>query len=208
MGDLSEKILKSVHLPPRTGTAFLVAAGDVIRVLDIAGEQVVDLVCYSQEDISEYLSSGRTIDYNNKLKLTTGDVLFSDRSRPMLTIVEDTVGKHDFLFAPCSQEMFRRTYGVTDPHPNCLENLADGLAPFGIQASRIPVAFNVFMNASISAEGAISIAPPISEPGDYIDLRAEMDLIVGVSACSAEKCNNYRCTPIDVIVFSGSVPDV
>ena len=202
-----EKILKTIHLPPRTGAAFQLRAGEVIRVLDVAGEQVVDLICFAKRDSLEYLSSARTIDYNNKIYLTTGDVLYSDRSGPMFTIIEDTVGKHDFLFAPCSPEMFRITYGVTDYHPNCLENLSAALVPFGINSSDIPVAFNVFMNAAISEDGMISIFPPRSRAGDFIDLRAEMDLIVAVSACSAEKCNNYRCTPVDVVVFSGSPDD-
>ena len=176
-------------------------------MLDVAGEQVVDLVCFARADPSEYLSSARSIDYNNKIYLTVGDVLYSDCSRPMLAIVEDTVGKHDFLFAPCSPEMFRITYGVTEPHPNCLENLAAALAPYGIRPTNISVAFNVFMNAGISTDGAISISPPRSNAGDYIDVQVLMDLIVGVSACSAEKCNNYRCTPVDVAIFSGSLPD-
>jgi uncharacterized protein YcgI (DUF1989 family) len=207
MSDHPEQLLRSIRLSPRTGAALRVAGGDIIRVLDVAGEQVVDLVCFAAQDPTEYLSSGRTIDYNNMIYLTTGDVLYSDRSSPMLSIVADTVGKHDFLFAPCSPEMFRRTYGVLGPHPNCMENLSAALAPFGINPSNIPVAFNVFMNASVSADGAISIAPPRSEAGDYIDFQAMMDLIVGVSACSAEKCNNYRFTPIDVAVFSGSLKD-
>jgi uncharacterized protein YcgI (DUF1989 family) len=203
MSEKSERIITSIHLQPRTGTAFSIAAGEVVRILDVAGEQVVDLVSFAQENTSEYLSSGRSVDYNNKIYLTTGDVLYSDRSNPMFTIVDDTVGKHDFLFAPCSPEMFRRTYGVEKPHPNCLDNLAAGLAPFGISPSNIPVAFNVFMNAGILPDGAIIIAPPLSMAGDFIDLRAEMDLVVAVSACSAKKCNNYKNTPIDVIVFSG-----
>ena len=203
----AEKLLQTIHLPPRKGTALQLRAGEIIRVLDVAGEQVVDLVCFAQQDPAEYLSSARTIDYNNKIYLTTGDVLYSDRSSPMLTIVEDTVGKHDFLFAPCSPEMFRLTYGVTEPHPNCLENLAAALAPYGILSANIPVAFNVFMNAAVSEDGKIIISPPRSRAGDFIDLRAAMDLIVGVSACAAEKCNNYRCTPVDVAVFSGSLVD-
>jgi uncharacterized protein YcgI (DUF1989 family) len=119
----------------------------------------------------------------------------------MLTIVADQVGKHDFLFAPCSPEMFRLTYNITDEHPNCLQNLSRHLRQFGIRESQIPTAFNIFMNAHVSGSGYIVIDPPLSKAGDYIDLAAEMDLIVGVTACSAGKCNNYRCKPIDVEVW-------
>lgn len=206
MRKLSEKILTSIHLPPRTGTAFSIEAGSVVRILDVVGEQVADLVAFSSQDTSEYLSSARSLDYNNRIYLTTGDALFSDCSNPMFTILDDKVGKHDFLFAPCSPEMFHRTYGIAKPHPNCLDNLAAGLSPFGIPSSRIPVAFNVFMNAGILPDGRITISPPLSTAGDFIDLKAEMDLVIGVSACSAWKCNNYQNTPIDVIVFSGEKP--
>lgn len=95
------------YIKPKTGAAFAVQKDDIIRVIDVAGEQVADLVCFARHDIEEYLSSGRTIDYNEKLFLSTGDILYSNRSNPMLCIIEDPVGKHDFLFAPCSREMFK-----------------------------------------------------------------------------------------------------
>ena len=188
-------------LMPQTGVAFTVQKGQIIRVIDVAGEQVSDLVCFARQDIDEYLSSGRSIDYNEKLFLSTGDILYSNRSSPMLTIMHDPVGKHDFLFAPCSREMFRLTYEIEGPHPNCLDNLAACLGPYGIQASRIPTAFNIFMNVLVSETGKLSVRPPLSKAGDYIDLRAEMDLIVGVSACSAGKCNNFRCTPVRIEIY-------
>ena len=109
---------------------------------------MADLTCFAGRDTEEYLSSGRTIDYNEKIYLSTGDTIYSNLSNPMLTIIDDPVGKHDFLFAPCSREMFRLTYGITDSHPNCLDNLADSLDPFGVSASRISTAFNIFMNTN------------------------------------------------------------
>lgn len=188
-------------IKPKTGVAFTVQKGQIIRVIDVDGEQVADLACFARQDTEEYLSSGRTIDYNEKVFLSTGDILYSNRSNSMLTITNDLVGKHDFLFAPCSREMFRMTYKITDPHPNCLDNLAAALGPYGIQASRIPTAFNIFMNVEITAQGRLIVRPPLSKAGDYIDLRSEMDLIVGISACSAGKCNNFRCTPVRVEVY-------
>ena len=195
------KRISRYDLPPRTGTAFTVQKSQVIRVIDVAGGQVSDLVCFARQNIEEYLSNGRTIDYNEKLFLSTGDMLYSNRSNPMLSIIRDMAGKHDFLFAPCSREMFRLTYGKTEPHPNCLDNLASVLDRYGIREFQIPTAFNIFMNVEISTDGKILIKPPLSKAGDYLDLRAEMDLIVGVTACSAGKCNDYRCTPIAVEVF-------
>jgi uncharacterized protein YcgI (DUF1989 family) len=190
------------HLEPQKGTAFTVQQDQRIRVIDVEGEQVADLMCFARRNTDEYLSSGRTIDYNEKIYLSTGDTLYSNLSNPMLTIIDDPVGKHDFLFAPCSREMFRLTYGITDPHPNCLDNLADSLDPFGVSASRISTPFNIFMNTAICEKGAITVKPPLSRAGDYIELQARMDLIIGVAACSAGKCNNFRCTPVDVEVYA------
>ena len=117
------------HIAPQTGVAFTVQKGQIIRVIDVDGEQVADLVCFARQDTQEYLSSGRSIDYNETLFLSTGDILYSNRSNPMLAITQDQVGKHDLLFAPCSQEMFQLTYSATEPHPNCLDNLAAALDP-------------------------------------------------------------------------------
>lgn len=196
-------LLNKYHLEPQTGVGFKVRRGQVLRVIDVEGEQVSDLVCFAEEDTQEYLSAARSIDYGGKIYFSTGEVLYSNLSNPMLTITADRVGKHDFLFAPCSQEMFQISYGITKPHPNCLDNLATNLQPFGIQSVQIPTAFNIFMNATVTDRGEILINPPVSQPGDYIDLRAEMDLIIAITACSAGKCNNYRCTPIAVEVYAG-----
>jgi uncharacterized protein YcgI (DUF1989 family) len=198
------KPINRYHLNPQTGKALTVQKGEIIRVIDVAGGQVSDLICFARQDIEEYLSSGRTIDYNEKLFLSTGDILYSNRSNPMLAIIDDPVGKHDFLFAPCSREMFRLTYGKTEAQPNCLDNLASALSQYGVKAFQIPTAFNIFMNVDVSISGKIRVRPPLSKAGDHIDLRAEMDLIVGVTACAAGKCNNYRCTPIAVEIYEKS----
>ena len=186
------------HLEPRTGVAFKVRRGDHVRVIDPTGEQVSDLVSFSSEDTNEWLSSGRSIDYANTIYLTTGHTLYSNRSRPMWTIVGDTVGRHDFLLTPCSADTFRIIYGTTGHHPSCFENLATALAPFGIAPDTIPTTLNLFMNVEINPNGELSILPPRSRAGDHIVLRAEMDMIVGVTACSAELSNNGTFKPIDV----------
>ena len=197
-------LLHHYHLEPQTGVGFTVQKGQIIRVIDVEGEQVSDLVCFAERDTQEYLSSARSIDYGGKIYFSTGDVLYSNLSNPMLTIMEDRVGKHDFLFAPCSQEMFQISYGISEPHPNCLDNLVKNLQTFGIQAAQIPTPLNIFMTSRLDVNGKILINPPLSQPGDYIDLRAEMDLIVAITACSAGKCNNFHCTPIEVEVYAGA----
>lgn len=184
------------RLEPQTGTAFELRAGQHLRVIDLEGEQVADFIAFNAADKSEWLSSGRSIDYANRIYLTKGDVLYSNRSRPMLTIVEDDVGRHDFLLTPCSPETFEIIYKNNAPHPSCLANLTRHLAPFGIPADSIPTTLNIFMNVEIEMDGTLKILPPRSKAGQSILLRAEMDLIVGLTACSAEMSNNYRFKPI------------
>jgi hypothetical protein len=193
---------RRLHLAPRTGAAFTVRRGDLVRIIDPTGEQVSDLVSFADADRTEWLSSGRTIDYANTIYLTTGHTLYSNRSRPMWTVVDDTVGRHDFLLTPCSPDTFRIIYGITEPRPSCFGNLARHLAPFGIAPDSIPTTLNVFMNVEIGPTGELTIGPPRSRAGDYLLLRAEMDLVVGVTACSAELSNNGAFKPIDVEVIA------
>ncbi len=184
------------RLEPQTGTAFRLAAGQSLRVTDLEGEQVADFVAFRADDPAEWLSSGRSIDYANTIYLTTGHLLYSNRSRPMLTIVQDDVGRHDFLLTPCSPETFQIIYQHEGHHPSCFENLHTHLVRFGIQPDAIPTTLNLFMNVEIGANGTLAIKPPRSRAGDTVTLRAEMDLIVGLTACSAEMSNNYAFKPI------------
>jgi uncharacterized protein YcgI (DUF1989 family) len=200
--DQRYKIIDSFRLEPHTGLVLEIQKRQVLRVITVEGGQVVDLVGYSKEDPQEYLSSPRTMDLNNRIYFSTGDVLYSDQSNPMWTIMEDKVGQHCFIFAPCDQKMFEITYGVTDAHPNCFDNLSNNLAQFGIQSGQIFVPFNIFMNARIHNNGEISIQPPRSKSGDFIDLKAETDMIVGLSACSAYKANDNSFSSIQLEIFS------
>jgi uncharacterized protein YcgI (DUF1989 family) len=185
------------RLEPQTGTGFVLQAGQRLLVADPKGEQVADLIAFDRERHSEWLSSGRTIDYAGTIYLTRGHTLYSNRSNPMLTILEDDVGRHDFLFTPCSSDTFRILYGHDGPHPSCLDNLASGLARFGIGPDLVPTTFNIFMNVDVCPDGRVQIKPPRSRAGDSILFRAERDLVIGLTACSAELSNNHSFKPID-----------
>ena len=197
-----DRLIEEHLLEPHSGLAFRIRGGQILRILAVEGGQVVDLTSFSQKEPQEYLSSPRTMDYNNKIYFTTGDVLYSDQGNPMWTITEDTVGKHCFLFAPCDQKMFEMTYGITDSHPNCFDNLTGNLAQFGIQPEQIFIPLNIFMNIVISSNGEIEIHPPSSRAGDFIDLRAERELIVGISVCSAYKSNDYTFSQIKLQIHT------
>ena len=188
-------------IAPRSGVAFTIDKGQTLTVIDPRGEQVADLLAFNRDDIGEVISSGRTLDYASRIYLTTGDPLYSNRSNVMLTIVEDDVGRHDFLLTPCSKDTFRIIYGDTDPHRGCFGNLAEALAPHGVTPDMIPTAFNVFMNVPIDGTtGELKVEPPLSKAGDRLVLRAEMDLIIGLTACSALQSNNGSFKPIHWMV--------
>ncbi len=185
------------NIEPRSGVAFTLNKGDILTVTDPLGEQVADLLAYAQGDIAEVISSGRTLDYASRIYLTTGDMLYSNRSNVMLEIVADDVGRHDFLLTPCSKDTFRIIYGDTDPHRGCFGNLAHALAPFGITEDMIPVAFNCFMNVTVDGQtGVLNVEPPMSKAGDSIRFKAQADLIIGLTACSALQSNNGSFKPI------------
>ena len=189
-------------IPERSGRAFLLKKGEQLKVTDVKGEQVSDFICFNMHDKGEHLSSGRTIDYAETIFLTKGHLFYSNRSNVMFTIVEDTVGRHDFLLSPCSAEMFRITYGHQEPHQGCFGNLSKALKPFGIEPDSIPVCFNIFMHVAVDGTtGRITVLPPKSKAGDYIIIQAEMDLIVGMTACSAGMSNNFSFKPIGYEVF-------
>ena len=192
------------EIAPRSGVGFELARGQRLRVIDPQGEQVADLLAYNRHDIKECLSSGRSLDYASCIYLTTGHDLYSNRSNVLLKIVEDTVGRHDFLLTPCSAEMFRILYGDKDPHRGCFGNLAAALAPYGVAPDAIPTAFNIFMNVPVdAATGRLRVDPPLSRAGDYIVFEACMDLVIGLTACSAGQSNNFRYKPIHYEVLDG-----
>lgn len=185
----------------RTGAAFRLNKGQRLRVIDPQGEQVSDMLAFNAADTDEVISSGRTLDYASKLFLSTGDPLYSNRSNIMLRIIEDRVGRHDFLLTPCSKDTFRIIYGDEHPHHGCFGNLSHALEPYGIKPDQIPVAFNIFMNVQVNGEnGALTVDPPLSKAGDHILFEADMDLIVALTACSALQSNNYAFKPIHYAV--------
>lgn len=191
-------------IAPRSGVAFELAAGQWLRVIDPEGEQVADLLAFNRADLREVLSSGRSLDYASSIFLTTGDSLYSNRSNVMLKIVADDVGRHDFLLTPCSAEMFRILYGDEHPHRGCFGNLAAALEPYGVQPDSIPTAFNVFMNVPVDgATGKLTVEPPLSRAGDSTVFEAQMDLVIGLTACSAGQSNNFRYKPIQYEIQPG-----
>ncbi|MET0544952.1 MAG: urea carboxylase-associated family protein [Caulobacterales bacterium] len=185
------------EIPPRSAVGFTLSKGQSLKIIDPQGQQVADLLAFNAADTGEAISSGRTLDYLSRFLISKGDPIYSNRSNVLFEVVEDTVGRHDFLLSPCSAEMFRILYGDKHPHRGCFGNLAAALEPYGIKPDQIPVALNVFMNVQVDgASGAISVESPLSKAGDYMIIKARMDLIIGLTACSAGQSNNFSYKPI------------
>jgi uncharacterized protein YcgI (DUF1989 family) len=189
---------EQVVIPARTARAFRVRAGQALRVIDVEGQQVADVCCASAADPAEILSGIVTTQLNKAVYLTTGHALYSVRRRPLLTIVADTVGRHDLLMGACSAYSYRLRYGVED-HPSCQALLGAALAPLGVPPD-VPDTFNAFMNVPVAPDGSLSVEVPLSRAGDSVTLRAETDLLVGIAACPADlsPCNGWNPTPIAV----------
>lgn len=177
----------------QTGASTVLHRGDVLRLVATHAEQVADLALFLHDDPRDAFSPGRTMDYTERLVPRVGDVLYSHRSTPLATIVEDTVGVHDQLLTPCSRRMFERRgeFG----HPSCHENLVRALARFGLDEDDVTASFNVWMDVRVE-NNAIRLYPPPSRPSDVFAIRAERDLIVAVTACSSELTNAGSCKPV------------
>jgi uncharacterized protein YcgI (DUF1989 family) len=186
----------SGRISPRSAVAFPLLKGELLTVIDPLGMQVADLLAFGRDDVKEVISNGRTFDYEETVRLSLGNRLWSNRSRVLLTIAADSVACHDFLLTPCSLGTFRHFYPDQPEHRGCFGNLAEALAPFGVQPDDIPVAFNCFMNVQVDASGKISVLPPKSQAGDHISFRADQDVIIGLTACSAYASNGGSFKPI------------
>jgi uncharacterized protein len=197
--------LREETVAPRAHFAAELRAGQVLRIVDIEGQQVADLVCFALADLAERLSIVNTISLNRQVYPRVGTVLWSEQARPMLTIIADTCGVHDFLAGACSRFMNERRYGVQDTR-NCRDNLAEAVKPWGIAGKDVPFNMNVFMNCPIGPDGTWSIQVPRSKAGDAIDLRAEMDVLVAFSNCPQiyNACNAFRLKPLKALIYQYS----
>jgi uncharacterized protein len=196
------RVIFDTVLPPRGHIAREIERGQVMRVLDLEGRQVGDLVAFNRANLAEKFWISNTIRLNGTVFVTTGHVLYSELSNPMFTITADTCGRHDLLAGSCNAEIDKVRYGV-DAHYGCVENFIAALAPYGIARKDIPMSLNLFMNCPVDASGAWTIATPVSKAGDYIDLRAEMECVMALSNCPQDlnPCNDGQLKPLQLIVY-------
>ena len=180
------------------GRAIDVKNGQLITVIDIEGGQVVDFFAENPNNPDEFVSPGVTTDCNESLRLTVGDLIYSNLYNPMFSIVADDVGEHDLLHPCCRPEMYEFFYHNGEGHSNCLDNINMNLG----RKHPIIHPVNLFMYTAIEPDGKIVVKPPLSKAGDKIVLKALMDARLGIAACSVSEsdCNSGKCTAIKIII--------
>ena len=170
-------------VPARRGAAVRLAAGQTVQLVNTSGKQVVDTWAFNPADMLEFLSMEHSRVALQKLVPAVGDVLVSNQRRPMLCVVADTTpGRHDTLMAACDRHRYEQL-GAVGYHDNCADNLRSAVAQLGLGTVVIPAPLNLFMNVPWQADGALAFVAPTSAAGEYVALRAEMNLIVAFSAC-------------------------
>jgi uncharacterized protein len=196
---LNEKTpIRARHIRPGQGQAVEVKTGQLLQIQTLQGKQVADFVAFTQGDTEEFLSTSMTRASNANIVPQRGMTLFSNRRQPMFEIVEDTVGRHDMLYACCDPVRYE-TLGAPG-HANCREALAESLASYGIGYDRIPSPINWFMNVAILARGELEIREPLAEKNDFVVLRALKDVISAVSACPQDLVPTNGSNPTDLTV--------
>lgn len=194
--------MKEFIIEKQTGKAFKIKKGDSISVIDIEGKQVADFFAVNATNFSEYFSAPVTIDCKESLSITKGDTLYTNLYQPMFEIITDDVGIHDLMIPCCRPEMYDHFFSNGTGHSNCFENINKSLREFAVPYFTSIQPLNIFMNTDISLEKKIIINPPLSQPGDKITLKAKMDSIISVSACSVVEgeCNGGKCKSIKIII--------
>lgn len=195
-------------VPAGGGLALALAAGQEARIINTHGTQVVDCWAFARSDIGEFLSMEHCREVRQKILFDAGDQLVTNRYRPILTLVADSSpGEHDTLVAACSRAMFAMN-GRGDDHPNCTDNLHAALAGMKLSSAVTPSPWNLFMSAPVRNGRVIEFRRPRCRPGDHVELRAELDCILVLSACPDDvyPTNGGDGRPVDAHVMVGSTP--
>ena len=188
-----------ITIPARKGKAAIVSRGQSVRVINTHGQQVVDTWAFRRDELTEFMSMEHSRTALGRIMPITGQSMVTNRRRPILTLAEDTSGGiHDTLLAACDRYRYE-LLGCEGFHDNCTDNLSAALAELGLTPPETPSPWNLFMNIPVGADGSVTFEPPVSKPGDYVTLLAEMDCVVVFSACPQDvvPINGVDCVPTE-----------
>ena len=186
-------------IPARGGRAAFVRSGQHVKVINTHGQQVVDTWAFNQADLREFMSMEHSRTALDRIMADVGDSMVTNHRRPILTVGEDTSGGiHDTLIAACDRYRYE-LLGCPEYHDNCTDNLAAALAELGLTPPETPSPWNLFMNIPVKSDGSLTFEPPVSKPGDYVLLRAEMNCVIAFSACPQDivPINGVDCIPTE-----------
>jgi hypothetical protein len=186
-----------------------IRCGQILRVVDLEGNQAADTLFYNAHDYADRYSAPNTIREQANIYLTTGTQLMSSQGRVLLTIVADTCGRHDTLGGACATESNMVRYGLETRHMHaCRQSFVKAMTAMGYGFEKRDITHNInfFMNVPVTPQGGLTFADGVSAPGKYVELRAEMDVIAVISNCPQlnNPCNAYNPTPIRVLVWDAS----
>jgi len=175
--------------------------GDRLRIVDLEGQQAVDFLCFSADMPVDRYNAPNTLKLAKTIYIGKGVTLYSELARPLMTVIEDTCGRHDTLAGCCSAEINEVRYGVKNTH-SCRANFIAELSKWCLGPANIVANVNFFMYVPVEADGAVAIAPCISKAGDYVELLAEMPVVTVISNCPQRHnpCSGFNPTPIEVII--------
>lgn len=196
--DGTPEIGRVYQVPARMGRAVRVAKGQTIEIVNTHGTQVCDTWAFNDQNMAEFLSWEHARAGIDKVIPVVGDALLTNRRRPILTLTLDTSpGVHDTLIAAC--DLFRYiALGCTEYHDSCADNLRLALMAIGRSTPEVPQPFNLWMNIPVAQDWRIQWLPPVAKAGDQVRLRAEMDVIVVMSACPQDRIPINNLNPVDV----------
>lgn len=195
-------VIEDTVVPACMPWSARLAAGDHLRLVDLEGRQAVDFLCFNADRPEERYHAPNTIKLSGSIYLEKGSQLRSVEARVMMTIVEDTVGRHDTIFGCCSFKLDEVRYGKTNPRC-CQKNFEEELARHGLDANYVVPNVNLFMNVPVDGKGHAAIVDALSGPGDYVTLRADMDVLVVISNCpeALNPAAGGTPTPVRAIVY-------
>jgi len=198
-------IRADVVVAPGEPWSSVLRKGEILRIIDMEGQQAVDFICFNAHDTKETYDNTVTVRLAARPFLRKGDVLYSNLANPMFTMVEDTIGNHDTICGCCSAEINYLRYKVKDT-PSCRANFLRELAKYGLDSRSLVPNINLFMNIPIDVNGELQIRAPLSRPGDHVDLAAEMDCLAVISNCPQilNPANNFNPTPVRMVTFAAA----
>ncbi len=199
---IAGELMSDEVLPPGAYWHQRLDKGTMLRIVDLQGCQAVDTLIYDAADTQVRYNAANTMKLAHSIYLSKGCVIYDDLAQPLMTIVEDTVGRHDTLAGACSREINLVRYGKPGSS-SCRDNFIAALRELGMGPRDIPANINFFMHVPVAADGDVAIADGISKAGDHVDLRCEKDVIVVISNCPQEfnPCSGGNPTPIRVTVW-------